>query len=65
MNKMRYKLYTQGKNECTIYTILNILKTKYWIIFNEAQFEKMKKQAEKDKIWSAENWAIFDFIYKV
>ena len=63
MNKMRYTLYTQGKNECTLRTILNIIRTKYWIIFNEVQFEKMKKQAEKDKIWSAENWAIFDFVY--
>jgi len=62
MNK-RVKLYTQWRNECTIYTILNILRTKYRIILNDQQIAKLIADAEAAWIWSREGWAVFKFIY--
>lgn len=63
MSLQRAELYTQNTNECTIYTILNIWRTSYWIILNKTEREEMIAQAEKDWVWSEKTGAVFTFIY--
>lgn len=63
MSKMRTKLYTQDKNECTLYTILNIWRTKYGIILNDTEQQEFIDAAKEAWIWSVEKWAIFRHIY--
>jgi hypothetical protein len=62
--KMKLSLYIQTKNACSLYSTLYILRTKYWILFNEVQREKIKNQAIKDWILSETTWAIFERIFK-
>lgn len=63
MSNKRAWLYEQGKNECTLYSIMNIWRTKWGIILNKEQQDKLIQDAEDSWIWSEESWAIFDFIY--
>jgi len=63
MNKMRHPLYTQDRNECTLYTMLNILRAKYGIILNEDQRAKLVADAALSWLWSVEDWAVFRYIY--
>ena len=63
IKKMREPLYTQSKNSCAITTSFNILRAKYWIIFNQQQRDKCKSDAEKVWIWNSNNWAIFNRFY--
>ena len=62
-NKMRLNLYTQWSVECTLFTILNILRTKYWILFNEEQRKDFISEAKKAGVFSSKTGAIFTFIY--
>jgi hypothetical protein len=60
---MRTNLYTQNAMDCTLYTILNILRTKYWILFNDTQIKDFINTAKEKWIYSETSWAIFTFIY--
>jgi len=63
MHKMRIPLYTQSRNSCAVETCFNILRSKYWILFNDLQREYCKKEAAEDWIWSEESWTVFRFFY--
>lgn len=60
---MRAKLYTQGRNECVPINVLNVIRTKFWIILNDEEIKKLISDAEKAWIWTREWWAIFKFYY--
>jgi hypothetical protein len=61
--KKKLKNYVQQDNfSCALYSILYILRTKYWILFNDDQIKDMIKQAMDEWILS-ETWSIFNFIF--
>lgn len=62
-NRMRAKLYTQGVNECVPINVLNVIRTKFWIILNDDQIQKLIDDSEKAGIWTREWWAVFRFYY--
>lgn len=59
----RVKLYTQWKNECTLYTLNNIVRTKWGIIMPKSWIIDLISMAELAWIWSRDSGAIFKFIY--
>jgi hypothetical protein len=64
MKKFRnIPLYTQWANECILVTIENILRSKYRIIFNKKQHEKLKIDAKASWLWSETNWWKFSLLY--
>ncbi len=59
----RAKLYVQNRNECTLVTLKNIVRTQYGIIMKDTLWAKLITMAENIWIWSRDSWAIFRFIY--
>jgi len=59
----RAKLYVQGKNECTLVTLKNIVRTQWGIIMNDTMWARLITAAENTWLWTRSWGAVFRFIY--